>query len=293
MLAPNVAIATMPLLPQTAGIGLKPEHYAAMLEAHAGGGGVRTHWVEVHPQNFFCSGGPAHRWLTAVASHVPLSFHSTALSLGSAEGLDAWELDQLAALTSRYQPASISDHLSWSNGDGEKFPDLLPIAYTHEALDRFIRHIDIVQERLQRTILIENPSRYLAFARQDMDEIDFLHALCARAGCRLLLDVNNIEVSAANLGFDAAGYIGRIDVGLIGEVHLAGHTTERYDDGTILKIDDHGSAVSDFCWGLYAGLIARSGPLPTLIERDTNVPSYDLLMAEARRADAVLTARHG
>ena len=196
-------------LPARAGVGLKPEHYAALLDACRGGGDFLgdwcPQWVEVHPQNYFCKGGPPHRWLTEVASEMPLSFHSTALSLGSADGPDDAELDQLAALVSRYQPASISDHLSWSNtgpsgAGGEKFPDLLPVPYTRAALAILQRNVDMVQNRLARRILIENPSRYLSFADDEMDEVDFIGQLCAETGCGLLLDINNIEVSATNLG---------------------------------------------------------------------------------------------
>lgn len=295
LLAPDVARAMIPAfsLPPLAGIGLKPEHVAPLLEACNGAGGVRTNWVEVHPQNYFCAGGPPHRWLTAVAERVPLSFHSTALSLGSADGPDALELDQLATLVARYQPASVSDHLSWSNAGGEKFPDLLPVPYTIEALGRLAANIDRVQTRLKRSILIENPSRYLAFAHDDMDEVDFLHALCARAGCGLLLDINNVDVSATNLGFDASTYLGALDASLVGEIHLAGHASEIFDDGTILKIDDHGAAISETCWSLFAALIARAGRRPTLIERDTNIPTYHDLMAEALHADMIMEAADG
>lgn len=290
VLAPDVAIAMIfpTALPPCSGIGLKPEHYLPMLEAFTRDGGVRTNWVEIHPQNYFGAGGPPHRWLTCVAHEVPVSFHSTALSLGSASGPDLFELDQLATLAARYQPAIISDHLSWSNAAGEKFPDLLPVPYTRDALEMFVRNVDIVQTRLRRAILVENPSRYLAFAGDEIDEIGFLHELCARAGCGLLLDINNVEVSAANLGFDADAYLARVDATLVGEIHLAGHATEFFEDGSVLRIDDHGSAVSETCWASYESFIARSGPRPTLIERDTNLPSYDVLMAEAMRADAAL-----
>lgn len=277
-------------MPPLAGIGLKPEHYVAMLEACNDASGVRTNWVEVHPQNYFAAGGPLHRWLTAVAERVPLSFHSTALSLGSADGPDAWELDQLATFVARYQPASVSDHVSWSNAGGEKFPDLLPVPYTREALDRLVENIDRVQTRLKRAMLLENPSRYLAFAQADMDEVAFLHELCARSGCGLLLDINNVDVSATNLGFDASAYLEQLDPALVGEIHLAGHATEHFDDGTRLKIDDHGAAISETCWSLYEAFIARAGRRPTLIERDTNIPSYDELIAEAHRADTIMRA---
>lgn len=281
-------------LPAQAGIGLKPEHYAPLLQAcdHASPGDWHPRWVEVHPQNYFGAGGPPHRWLRAVAERLPISFHSTALSLGSAHGPDPDELDQLADLAQRYQPASISDHLSWSNAPGEKFPDLLPVPYTRAALDRFVRHLDLVQTKLKRAILVENPSRYLAFAGDEMDEIDFIAAMCARSGCGLLLDINNVDVCATNLGFAAEPYLARIDPAWVGEIHLAGHATHIFDDGAVLKIDDHGAPISERCWALYAAFIARSGARPTLIERDSNVPAYAELAAEAARADRMLEAAH-
>ncbi len=275
-------------LPPRGGIGLKPEHYAPLLGLADSEGGVRPGWVEIHPQNYFCAGGPPHRWLTAVAETLPLSFHSTGLSLGSATGVDARELAHLASLVDRYQPASVSDHLSWSNSASETFPDLLPVPYTLEALAHFVRAVDQVQARLRRPILIENPSRYLAFRGDAMRETEFLTQLCRRSGCGLLLDINNVEVSACNLGFDAGRYLAEIDPALVGEIHLAGHATEYYEDGSLLKIDDHGSPVSDKCWALYRDFIARAGPVPTLIERDSNLPDYAVLTAEAAMADALL-----
>jgi uncharacterized protein len=276
-------------LPPSGGIGLKPEHYAPMLAACRGEGGVPPGWVEVHPQNYFGAGGPPHRWLEAVADVRPLSFHSTGLSLGSAEGPDLLELEQLSLLVERYQPAQVSDHLSWSYVGGEKFPDLLPIPYTTEAMTILSASIVQVQNRLKRNILIENPSRYLAFAADSWAETEFINTLCRSSGCGLLLDINNVDVSATNLGFSAEAWLEAVDPALVFEIHLAGHTTEIHEDGTLLKIDDHGSPVSERCWELYQGFIARSGPLPTLIERDTNIPSYEDLIKEAAAADSVLS----
>jgi uncharacterized protein len=279
-------------LPPTSGIGLKPEHYAPMLAAGRGEGGVPPGWIEVHPQNYFGAGGPPHRWLEAVAETRPLSFHSTGLSLGSADGPDLEELEQLARLSTWYQPAQISDHLSWSNSGEDKFPDLLPVPYTNEALHRLEANISQVQDRLQRAILIENPSRYLAFAADSWAETDFIAELCRRAGCGLLLDINNVDVNATNLGFSAEDWLAAIDPALVGEIHLAGHAVELHHDGTILLIDDHGSPVSERCWSLYRDFIARAGPIPTLIERDTNVPSFEELIAEAEHAATLLERDH-
>ncbi len=273
-------------LPQRAGVGLKPEHYADVLAAAERG--APPAWAEVHPQNYFGAGGPPHRWLTAVAAHVPLSFHSVGLSLGSASGVDRDELAALAALCERYEPAMVSDHLSWSNGPDDKFPDLLPIPYSHAALDHFVREVRRVQDRLQRAILIENPSRYLAYIGDDWDEVEFLHELCRRSGCGLLLDINNVEVSAFNLGLDSAAWLDAVDPALVGEVHVAGHSRKDDDMGGTIAIDDHGSPVRDSCWDLLAAFLHRAGPKPVLVEWDSDVPDYATLMGEVAKADALL-----
>ena len=282
-------------LPPLAGIGLKPCHYGEVL----GQGGDAPHpaphpagvpaWVEVHPQNYFAQGGPAHRWLGAVAQVLPLSFHSTGLSLGSAEGPCPDELEGLARLVEIYQPAQVSDHLSWSVSGADRFPDLLPMPYDETALERLCASISAVQDRLRRPILIENPSRYLAFAGDTMDEATFLHQLCRQSGCGLLFDINNIAVSANNLGLDAMAMVDAIDPALVGEVHLAGHACEDHGD-FILAIDDHGSPVAPGTWALFARFIARAGTVPTLIEWDTDLPDYAVLMHEAAKADEILAA---
>lgn len=273
------------MLPPLVGIGLKPAHYRDVLESRPDV--PLPGWVEVHPQNYFVDGGPPHRWLSAVAEHYPLSFHSVGLSIGTAQGLDVDELEQLAALCARYAPASVSDHLSWSGNADDRYPDLLPIPYTRAALDHAAEQVARVQDRLGRTILIENPSRYLAFAQDEMDEVEFIHALCRRTGCGLLFDINNVEVSCTNLQLDPHAYIDAIDPALVGEIHLAGHATE-WHDGRPLLIDDHGSAVTDLTWALIERFVRRAGPRPVLIEWDTNVPDYAVLMAEAERAASVM-----
>ena len=273
------------MLPPLVGIGLKPAHYRDVLDPRPDM--PLPAWVEVHPQNYFVDGGPPHRWLSAVAERFPLSFHSVGLSIGTAQGLDEDELDQLAALCARYDPASISDHLSWSGNADDRYPDLLPIPYTRAALDHVAEQVGRVQERLGRTILIENPSRYLAFAHDEMDEVEFIHALCRRAGCGLLFDINNVEVSCTNLQLDPQAYIDTIDPALVGEIHLAGHATE-WHEGRPLLIDDHGSPVTDLTWTLFERFMRRAGARPVLIEWDTNVPDYAVLMAEAERAASVM-----
>ena len=275
-------------LPARAGIGLKPRHYADVLAAAEQG--TAPAWVEVHPQNYFGAGGPPHRWLTAIAEHLPLSFHSVGLSLGSAAGADRNELEALAALCRRYDPAMVSDHLSWSNGPDDKFPDLLPIPYSRAALDHFTAEVGRVQDRLLRPILIENPSRYLVYAGDDWSEVDFLHELCRRSGCGLLLDINNVEVSAFNLGLDPVAWLDAFDPRLVGEIHVAGHAVKDDDMGGTIAIDDHGSPVRASCWDLLARFLERSGPKPVLIEWDSDIPDYPTLIAEAVKADALLRA---
>lgn len=277
-------------LPPLPGIGLKPQHYGAVLQSVSASISApfsSPAWLEVHPQNYFGAGGPPHRWLSAIAEHFPISFHSVGLSLGCANGVDGVELDQLAALCERYQPAMISDHLSWSGSASNRYPDLLPVPYTDEALGHFVTQVGRVQDRLKRRILIENPSRYLAFAHDDMSEAQFLHNLCDLTGCGILLDINNIEVSATNLALDAAAMLDAIDPHLVGEVHLAGHAREEHETGVLL-IDDHGSAVSDVTWELFARFTARAGRRPVLIEWDTDVPAYEVLMGEAAKAEEIM-----
>ena len=277
-------------LPPRTGLGLKPQHYDAILDLEHPSG--RPSWVEVHPQNYFCAtgtlgGGPPHRWLSAIAEILPISFHSVGLSLGSAQGLNSSDLGKLAALCKRYRPAMVSDHLSFSGNAHDRFADLLPVPYTTESLDHFAVQVDRVQQRLGRQMLIENPSCYLAYRDSQMTELEFLAALIQRTGCGLLLDINNIVVTTGNLGGAAEDYLAAIDPDWVGEIHLAGHATEQHESGP-LYIDDHGSAVSARVWELYAAFIGRAGAKPTLIEWDTDVPDYAILMAEADKADAVL-----
>ena len=283
--------AARPTLPPRTGIGLKPQHYEAILNPEHPSGSPA--WVEVHPQNYFGDGGPPHRWLSAIAEHYPISFHSVGLSLGSAEGLMTDQLEELAAMCARYNPASVSDHLSFSGNAHDRFADLLPIPYTHEALDHFVSQVDRVQQRLGRRMLIENPSCYLAYAHDEMRETEFLARLVERTECGLLLDFNNIIVSTGNLGGDAHDWLDAIDPDWVGEIHLAGHATEAHDSGPLF-IDDHGSAVGDAVWALYADFVKAFGAKPTLIEWDTDVPDYAVLMAEADKAEIVVNPpRHG
>lgn len=280
----------LPLAPPV-GIGLKPQHMVAVLALadRDRGAPPPIGWVEVHPQNYVHDGGPSLAALLAIAEHFPVSLHSVSLSLGNPAGPIMDELEGLARLAESIAPIRISDHLSWSGGIDDRLPDLLPVPMTMRAMDRLARNIDMVQARLGRSILIENPSRYLAFAGDEMDEPEFIAQLCARTGCGLLLDLNNVIVSANNVGFDAEAYCDAIDPALVGEIHLAGHATEWHADGALL-IDDHGSPVGEQCWALYERWIARAGAAPTLIEWDTEVPPFAQLLAEAEQA-ATLIAR--
>lgn len=282
-----MACAAMDLstLPLRTGIGLKPLHYEAVLDGNHPAGSPA--WVEVHPQNYFGDGGPPHRWLTAVSEFFPVSFHSVGLSLGSAQGLIKDQLDRLAALCDRYRPAMVSDHLSFSGNAHDRFADLLPIPYTYEALEHFTAQVDRVQQRLGRQILIENPSCYLAYRDNQMGETEFLGRLVHHTGCGLLLDINNIIVTTGNLHGDARQWLEQIHPDWVGEIHLAGHATEMHDSGP-LYIDDHGSPVGDAAWTLYRDFIAVHGPKPTLIEWDTDVPDYAMLLAEVSKAETIL-----
>ena len=272
-------------IPASAGVGLKPQHYRDVLEG--GGSGL---WFEVHPENIMGAGGPPHRYLEAIRRDHALSLHSVGGSLGSADGLRAPHLERLKTLVDRYQPDLVSDHLSWS-GIGEGFiHDLLPLPLNRQSLQRFAENIDRLQEALARTILIENPSVYLAAAGEEIPEPEFIAALCRRTGCGWLLDINNIFVSATNLGFDPAAYLRAVDHRLVKEIHLAGHAREAHADGDLL-IDDHGAHVPEPVWDLFAAFIAAAGPRPTLIEWDTRVPGFATLAGEAAKANAVLHLR--
>lgn len=268
----------------TAGLGLKPQHHADALSDPAAG-----LWFEVHPENYMCAGGPRHDHLTAIRERRPLSLHGVGLSLAGDERPDRAHLLALRALIEWYEPFLVSEHLAWSRRGGTWRPDLLPFLRTQAALKRIANHVDATQEALGRAILIENPSLYLALRGHELGETEFLAALCRQTGCGLLVDVNNVVVSANNLGFDAAAYIESIPAELVGEIHLAGHAPDE-KLGAALLVDTHGAPVAESVWDLYARLIARIGSRPTLIERDDNIPDYVELSAERARAAAVLRA---
>lgn len=262
----------------TAGLSLKPEHYAQALSSQASG-----LWFEVHPENYMVAGGPRLGWLEAIRSRHPVSLHGVSLSLAGDAEPDAAQLQRLAALAQRIEPALISEHLAWSSASGQYFPDLLPFPRCNEALARVAANIARSQDALGRTIAIENPSHYLHVDGHEWDEIDFLKELVRRTGCSLLLDINNVHVSARNLGFCAGHWIDRFPHAHVSEIHLAGHSADP-QWGIDLLIDSHDAPVAPEVWALYHRFIERAGPKPTLIERDGNVPDFDVLMVERRQA---------
>lgn len=272
-------------VPVRAGVGLKARHCATILRDRPDIG-----WFEVHPENYMGAGGPPHRHLAAIRENYPLSLHGVGLSIGGAGPLDAEHLARLNGLVDRYQPGLFSEHLAWSSHDEGYLNDLLPLPYTQETLARVAAHVDQVQETIGRRILIENPSTYVRFAASDMSEIEFLSDLARRTGCGLLLDVNNVHVQATNHGFEAAGYIDAFPVEHVGEIHLAGHARDEDDLGEPLLIDTHDRQVDRIVWDLYARAVARTGPVPTLIEWDADVPDWPVLHAEAMRAEAIMLA---
>jgi uncharacterized protein (UPF0276 family) len=277
-----VAAAPPGPVPASAGIGLRFPHHRAVLEERPTVG-----WMEVHPENYF-GGGAAVAALEAVRRDWPVALHGVGLSLGSAEGLDARHLARLAALAARIEPALISEHVAWSVAGGAYLGDLLPLPMTEEALDVVCRNIETMQAALGRQVLVENPSSYLRFAHATIPECEFMAAIAARTGCRLLCDVNNIVVSAHNHGFDAHAYLRALPPAAIGEMHVAGHAVRTLGDGRTLRLDDHGSAVSAEVWGLLATALARFGPVPVLVEWDTRIPPLGVLAAEAARAQAMI-----
>ncbi len=263
------------------GLGLKPEHYREVHET-----GDTSLWVEVHPENYMVDGGPRLTWLEAIRSDRDLSFHGVGASLGGLDPLDDKHFKRLRELIERYQPEQVSEHAAWCTHDGAYYSDLLPLPRTREAQANLINHIEAFQTSIGRRILIENPTNYLPFA-SEMDEPDFLVETAQRAGCGLLVDVNNIWISANNVGGDARAYIDAVPADLVGEIHIAGHS-EDPNLGAALLIDSHGSAVAEPVWQLLDYALGRFGPKPVLVERDADIPPFAELRAERDRADALL-----
>ena len=271
----------------TAGLSFKPVHFEEAMACSAAG-----MWVEVHAENYMVDGGPRLAMLEALRTAFPISVHGVGLSLASASEPDRDHLRQLKALVDRFEPLLVSEHLAWSRQGTACFPDLLPFPRTHEALDLIARNIAIVQDGLDRQILIENPSLYMRLEGHEIAESEFLGELARRTGCGLLIDVNNVFVSATNLDFNPRSYLDALPCELIGEIHLAGHTPDPHY-GQRLFIDSHDVEISEEVWDLYDWLLARCGAWrpPTLIERDDNIPQFAELMSEREQAAAMLHRR--
>ncbi|MBI1492477.1 MNIO family bufferin maturase [Halocynthiibacter styelae] len=273
-------------LPAGTGVGYKPQHFQAIMDNPA-----PVEWLEVHAENYMGQGGRPLAQLRALAERFAFSVHGVGLSIGSESGLDHDHLDRLKILCDWLKPAQFSEHLAWSTHDSHFLNDLLPLPYTNETLTRVADHVNQVQNHVGRRMLLENPSSYLAFAESTWEEFDFMAEISKRTGCGLLLDVNNVFVSATNLNYDPRAYIDAFPLDKVGEIHLGGHDEDEDSDGAPLLIDSHGREVVDPVWALYDYTIAKTGPLPTLIEWDTDVPDWPVLADEARRADAILNRK--
>lgn len=282
------------VLPKRAGAGFKTTHFDAILADKS-----KIGFLEIHAENYMGKGGHPHRILKLLRQNFPLSVHGVGLSIGGEAPLDLEHLGRLKKLVDAYQPALVSEHLAWSTHDNSYYNDLLPVPYDQQTLERVVRHINQVQDVLGRQILLENPSSYSAFARSTMSETDFIRAIVSSTGCGLLLDVNNVVVSSINLGTQPDIYLDSFPLDKVQEIHLAGHAEDRSEDGASILIDAHDRPVAETVWQLYERVIWNTGPLPTLIEWDNDVPEWPVLRRECTLADKILLrdqllgARHG
>lgn len=275
-------------LPARAGIGLKPEHFQAVLEFSPDLG-----FFEVHAENYMVDGGAFHHYLTLIREQYALSIHGVGLSIGGTMPPDRGHLARLKKLLDRYQPESFSEHLAWSSHGGNYYNDLLPLPYTNESLNRICEHLDEVQTKLGRQILLENPSTYIEFESSTWPEEAFLSEIIRRSGCGLLLDVNNVYVSAVNHHRNMHAYIDALPLGAVGEIHLAGFSEDTDSTGSTLLIDSHDSPIDDVVWSLYRYTVQKTGPVGTLIERDQNIPTLSTLVSEAFAAELVMKDCNG
>jgi uncharacterized protein (UPF0276 family) len=266
-----------------AGTSLKHEHLPSILTDKTQGG-----FFEVHAENYMGAGGPPHDALARIRRDYPVSLHGVCMSIGGPQPLDKTHLARFKALVDRYEPALVSEHLAWSTHNTTYFNDLLPLPYTPATLARVADHIDQVQEMIGRPILLENPSTYVVFPQSTMSETEFIRKLAQRTGCGLLLDVNNVFVSATNHGFSALTYLADFPLDQVGEIHLAGHAKQADDEGDLLLIDSHDGPVANAVWKLFEIVIGQSGPIPTLVEWDSAIPDWPILKAEAVAAQAIL-----
>ena len=270
-------------LPDALGVGYKPQHFTEIMENP---GSVK--WLEIHAENYMGDGGRPIAQLRHLSERFAISVHGVGLSIGGEGRLDPEHLARLKHLVGWLKPASFSEHLAWSTHDTAFLNDLLPLPYTPGTVARVADHIDEVQENLGRQMLLENPSSYLAFDESTLEETEFLREIAKRTGCGLLLDVNNVFVSATNLNTDPISYINTYPLDLVGEIHLGGHDQDEDDHGAPLLIDNHGREVADPVWSLFDYVISKGGLRPSLIEWDNDVPEWPLLSAEAERAAAIL-----
>jgi uncharacterized protein (UPF0276 family) len=280
--------AALTELPPRAGLGLKTGHFREVLGLQPDLG-----FFEVHAENYMVDGGPFHHFLGLIRQQYPLSLHGVGLSIGAEGPLDKDHLKRLAELNRRYQPQSFSEHLAWSSHGPVFLNDLLPLAYDMPTLNRVCAHIDQVQDCLQRPMLLENPATYLAFQRSTIDEPEFIAEVIRRSGCGLLLDVNNVYVSCINHQRAPLAYLDALPLHRVGEIHLAGFAEDSDSPGERLLIDDHGAAIDDAVWDLYRQVLECIGPVATLIERDNQVPAFNVLLAEAQQADDLLLQARG
>lgn len=271
-------------IPPRVGVGLKPEFCDVILKTLPEIG-----FLEIHAENYMGAGGPPHRYLGEIRRHYPLSLHGVGLSVGGPGPLNREHLSRLARLARRYTPGLFSEHLAWSTHESSFFNDLLPVPYTAETLDRVCEHIEQVQDVLARQMLLENPSTYLSFAESTYSELDFIAEVVRRTGCGLLLDINNVYVTSINHDLDPKSYIENFPLTHVREVHLAGHASEVDEEGRPVLIDTHDRPVDELVWALFAYAIERLGPTPTLIEWDANVPEWQHLEAEVKRAEAIMS----
>lgn len=267
-------------LPARGGLGLKPAHFRTILETRPELG-----FFEIHAENYMVDGGPFHHYLTQIRRDYALSIHGVGLSIGGEGPLDEDHLDRLAILIARYDPESFSEHLAWSSHGDIFLNDLLPAPYNPATLQRVCDHIDRIQERLGRRMLLENPATYVEFAASTLAETDFIGEVVKRTGCGLLLDVNNVYVSCTNHGRDAQAFIDAFPLAATAQIHLAGFAEDVDAAGAPLLIDSHGAPIAEAVWDLYRYTLERSGPLPTLIERDNDIPAFPVLLAEVQQAE--------
>jgi len=278
------SISKSSLIPARAGIGLRFQHHQPVLDTRPD-----VAWMEVHTENYMGGGTPL-KYLDAIRRDTPISLHGVGLSLGSAEGVDPAHLERIRRVAERVEPGLMSEHIAWNLVGGTYLADLLPLPMTEEALGVVCRHVEQTQSYLNRRILVENPSTYVAFGNSIIPEWEFMATVAARTGCGILCDVNNICVSAYNHGWDASGYLAALPPDAVGEIHLAGHSIRTFADGSSLRIDDHGSKVTKEVWTLYRQAVARFGAVPTLIEWDNEIPPLDVLLDEAQHAERVIAA---